>query len=94
MRRLIAAFILAACFPVLYTPKARHNLSGATVTYSKSSELTCTDNATLNGNLCYCNLGFKVSGAQCVKDDPPTPPPHRCGEIYQDIASAIAFNMI
>lgn len=86
---------MAALFPIaVYAQSATTTASGASVTYSQSTELTCTENATLNGNLCYCNVGYKVSGSKCVKDDPPPPPPTpAAGEIYQDIASAVAFNI-
>lgn len=90
MRKLTIATALAFLLPVLAYAEAT---STYTVTYSPSTELTCPANATLNGSQCYCNKGYGVSGISCVKIEAPPPPPAPSGqEIYQDIASAVAFN--
>lgn len=90
----IFSFFVAALLPVLvFAQQSTTTSAGATVTYAPSTEYTCPANATLNGNLCYCQKGFKVSGTQCVKDEPPPAAPAPAGnEIYVDIRTAVAFN--
>ncbi|MEN9561195.1 MAG: hypothetical protein RIQ56_468, partial [Candidatus Parcubacteria bacterium] len=61
------------------------------VSYSSSTptELSCPTNATLTGQWCYCDVGFKVSGTQCVKDETM---PTGTYDIYEDIRATIDLN--
>jgi hypothetical protein len=63
--------------------------TGATVSYSSSTEFSCPDNSYLGGKRCYCNSGYKISGSTCVKD---APAPVAQNEIYDDIFVAASFN--
>ncbi len=87
----LVAFSVALAMPLLvYAQEATTTASGATVTYAKSTQLTCPDNSSLSGSLCYCNQGYKVDGKQCVKYDPTAgigP-----NDIYQDIYMAVTIN--
>lgn len=90
MRHRIVFIVLTLMLPAFsYADLATTTSSGATVTYSPSTELSCPANSTLKGSLCYCNVGYRIVGNSCIKDEAMPPGQY---EIYQDVRSQVDFN--
>jgi hypothetical protein len=68
-------------------PVAAYDVSYTPIT--SSNTLVCPANATLNGTMCYCNVGYNMSGGQCTKIV--IPPPAQF-EIYDDVLMTVTIN--
>src|SRR4051812_4536570 len=90
MRKWIVFFGVGLLMPSFaYADLATTTSSGATVTYSASTDLICPANSTLQDKMCYCNSGFRVGGTACIKDE--AMPPGAL-DIYEDVRVQAAFN--
>lgn len=87
MRMFAVVIVVTLLLPIITYADATS--SGQTVTYSSNPELSCLAHSVLGGAKCYCNSGYKVSGAECVADTPAGPAQN---EIYDDIKVAVPFN--
>lgn len=67
----------ALAYDVSYTP------------ITTPAPLTCPENSTLIATMCYCNVGYNLSGGQCVKTSAPAPAQN---EIYEDLLMTITIN--
>ena len=80
---LSAAVLLFSIFGISSTATAY------TVTYSSEGTKVCPANATMQGEQCYCNVGYKVDGTKCVRDEGM---PLGKYEIYEDIRMTVTVN--
>ena len=81
--------ILIASGLLFFGYAARASAVIVTYEYPTSGELSCPANSTLNGTMCYCNVGYNMSGGLCVKIEAPTPTEF---QIYEDVLMSVTVN--